>query len=109
MGYIQSGFHKKGTEVEVEVRKKLRKATVKPMPYAVLPILDSISLISFRSDLCLPSTTGAKRLRMVEAFNMPIRRGISTTRYLRLPRLALRESGRGSPEAHPCSALAPCI
>jgi len=33
MGYVQSGFHKKGTEVLVEVRKKMRKATVRPMPF----------------------------------------------------------------------------
>ncbi|KAG9049354.1 Aminomethyltransferase, mitochondrial [Tulasnella sp. UAMH 9824] len=33
MGYIKNGFHKKGTEVLVEVRKKMRKATVKPMPF----------------------------------------------------------------------------
>ncbi|KAG8894084.1 Aminomethyltransferase, mitochondrial, partial [Tulasnella sp. 403] len=33
MGYVKSGFHKKGTEVAVEVRKKLRKATVRPMPF----------------------------------------------------------------------------
>jgi aminomethyltransferase len=33
MGYIQNGFHKKGTEVAVEVRKKLRKAVVTPMPF----------------------------------------------------------------------------
>ncbi|KAF8653258.1 hypothetical protein AX16_004054 [Volvariella volvacea WC 439] len=33
MGYVQSGFHKKGTEVEVEVRNKLRKAVLTPMPF----------------------------------------------------------------------------
>jgi aminomethyltransferase len=33
MAYVQSGWHKKGTEVEVEVRKKLRKAVVAPMPF----------------------------------------------------------------------------
>ncbi|KAK7685787.1 hypothetical protein QCA50_011133 [Cerrena zonata] len=33
MGYVQNGFHKKGTEVEVEVRNKLRKAVVTPMPF----------------------------------------------------------------------------
>ncbi|KAG8973846.1 Aminomethyltransferase, mitochondrial [Tulasnella sp. 425] len=33
MGYIKNGFHKKGTEVLVEVRKKMRKATVRPMPF----------------------------------------------------------------------------
>lgn len=38
MGYIKNGFHKKGTEVLVEVRKKMRKATVRPMPY--VPFLD---------------------------------------------------------------------
>lgn len=36
MGYVQSGNHKKGTEVLVDVRKKLRKATVRPMPYVNL-------------------------------------------------------------------------
>lgn len=34
MGYVQSGWHKKGTEVEVEVRNKLRKAVLTPMPFA---------------------------------------------------------------------------
>ncbi|PPQ78969.1 hypothetical protein CVT26_003826 [Gymnopilus dilepis] len=33
MGYIQSGWHKKGTEVAVEVRKQLRKAVLTPMPF----------------------------------------------------------------------------
>jgi aminomethyltransferase len=33
MGYVQSGFHKKGTEVEIDVRNKLRKAVVTPMPF----------------------------------------------------------------------------
>jgi aminomethyltransferase len=33
MGYIKQGLHKKGTEVGVLVRKKLRKATVTPMPW----------------------------------------------------------------------------
>lgn len=33
MGYIKNGFHKKGTEVQVLVRNKLRKATVTPMPW----------------------------------------------------------------------------
>ncbi|KAH9479139.1 putative aminomethyltransferase, mitochondrial [Psilocybe cubensis] len=33
MGYIQSGWHKKGTEVEVEVRKQRRKAILTPMPF----------------------------------------------------------------------------
>jgi aminomethyltransferase len=33
MGYVENGFHKKGTEVSVMVRKKLRNATVKAMPF----------------------------------------------------------------------------
>ncbi|PPQ92956.1 hypothetical protein CVT25_000219 [Psilocybe cyanescens] len=33
MGYIKSGWHKKGTEVEVEVRKQRRKAVLTPMPF----------------------------------------------------------------------------
>ncbi|OCF33312.1 glycine cleavage system T protein [Kwoniella heveanensis BCC8398] len=33
MGYIANGSHKKGTEVLVEVRKKMREAVVKPMPF----------------------------------------------------------------------------
>ncbi|EDR07385.1 uncharacterized protein LACBIDRAFT_250466, partial [Laccaria bicolor S238N-H82] len=33
MGYVKSGSHKKGTEVEVEVRNKRRKAVVTPMPF----------------------------------------------------------------------------
>lgn len=33
MGYIKSGSHKKGTKVKVEVRKKMRDAVVKPMPF----------------------------------------------------------------------------
>ncbi|EIW75330.1 glycine cleavage system T protein [Coniophora puteana RWD-64-598 SS2] len=33
MGYVTSGNHKKGTEVEVEVRNKRRKAIVTPMPF----------------------------------------------------------------------------
>lgn len=33
MGYVASGHHKKGTEVMIEVRKKLRSATVTPMPF----------------------------------------------------------------------------
>lgn len=33
MGYIKSGLHKSGTEVQVEIRKKLRKATVSKMPF----------------------------------------------------------------------------
>ena len=33
MGYVQSGHHRKGTELGVEVRNKLRKAVVTPMPF----------------------------------------------------------------------------
>ncbi|ORX40541.1 glycine cleavage system T protein [Kockovaella imperatae] len=33
MGYVASGHHKKGTEVQVEVRKKLRPAFIRPMPF----------------------------------------------------------------------------
>ncbi|KAG5719607.1 hypothetical protein E4T56_gene8939 [Termitomyces sp. T112] len=33
MGYIKSGWHKKGTEVEVDVRSKLRKAVLTSMPF----------------------------------------------------------------------------
>ena len=33
MGYIANGSHKKGTEVLIEVRKKLRDATVRAMPF----------------------------------------------------------------------------
>ncbi|KAI0324207.1 glycine cleavage system T protein [Cubamyces sp. BRFM 1775] len=33
MAYIQNGWHKKGTEVEVDVRNKLRKAVLTPMPF----------------------------------------------------------------------------
>lgn len=33
MGYIQSGFHKKGTEVTVVVRGQSRKGVVSPMPF----------------------------------------------------------------------------
>ncbi|KAJ7148515.1 aminomethyltransferase [Mycena crocata] len=33
MGYVLNGWHKKGTEVEVEVRNKMRKATLTPMPF----------------------------------------------------------------------------
>ncbi|KAJ7923503.1 hypothetical protein B0H13DRAFT_2316448 [Mycena leptocephala] len=33
MGYVLNGWHKKGTEVEVEVRSKMRKATLTPMPF----------------------------------------------------------------------------
>ena len=33
MGYVRSGFHKKGTELAVEVRGKKRRAVVTPMPF----------------------------------------------------------------------------
>ncbi|KAF8994991.1 Aminomethyltransferase folate-binding domain-containing protein [Cyathus striatus] len=33
MGYVRNGHHKKGTELEVEVRGKKRKAVVTPMPF----------------------------------------------------------------------------
>jgi len=33
MGYVLSGHHKKGTEVEIEVRGKRRAAVVTPMPF----------------------------------------------------------------------------
>jgi aminomethyltransferase len=33
MGYVKSGFHKKGTALSVEVRKKARTALVTPMPF----------------------------------------------------------------------------
>lgn len=33
MGYVLSGWHKKGIEVEVDVRNKLRKAVVTSMPF----------------------------------------------------------------------------
>ncbi|KAJ6582126.1 hypothetical protein B0H19DRAFT_1117611 [Mycena capillaripes] len=33
MGYVLNGWHKKGTEVEVEVRSKMRKAMLTPMPF----------------------------------------------------------------------------
>lgn len=33
MGYVQNGLHKKGTELAVEVRGKMRKAVVTPMPF----------------------------------------------------------------------------
>ncbi|KAF8810454.1 glycine cleavage system T protein [Phlegmacium glaucopus] len=33
MGYIKSGWHKKGTDVAVEVRRQLRKAVLTPMPF----------------------------------------------------------------------------
>jgi len=33
MGYVKNGMHKKGTELEVEVRNRRRKAIVTPMPF----------------------------------------------------------------------------
>ncbi|KAF9069405.1 hypothetical protein BDP27DRAFT_1421042 [Rhodocollybia butyracea] len=33
MGYVKNGLHKKGTELEVEVRSRRRKAVVTPMPF----------------------------------------------------------------------------
>jgi aminomethyltransferase len=33
MGYVKSGFHKKGTEVDIDVRSTLRKAVVTPLPF----------------------------------------------------------------------------
>ena len=33
MGYVASGQHKKGTSVKVEVRKKMRDAVIRPMPF----------------------------------------------------------------------------
>ncbi|KII86106.1 hypothetical protein PLICRDRAFT_44573 [Plicaturopsis crispa FD-325 SS-3] len=33
MAYVQTGWHKKGTEVAVEVRNKLRKGVLTPMPF----------------------------------------------------------------------------
>ena len=33
MAYVQSGWHKKGTELEVDVRNKRRKAVLTPMPF----------------------------------------------------------------------------
>ncbi len=33
MGYVKNGFHKKGTQVEVEVRGKRRTATLTSMPF----------------------------------------------------------------------------
>ncbi|KIK54089.1 hypothetical protein GYMLUDRAFT_1024387 [Collybiopsis luxurians FD-317 M1] len=33
MGYVKNGLHKKGTELDVEVRNKRRKAIVTPMPF----------------------------------------------------------------------------
>lgn len=33
MGYVQNGMHKKGTELLVDVRKKLRAAKIVGMPF----------------------------------------------------------------------------
>ncbi|GMK56360.1 hypothetical protein CspeluHIS016_0302000 [Cutaneotrichosporon spelunceum] len=33
MGYVKNGKHKKGTPVQIEIRKKLRPATIRPMPF----------------------------------------------------------------------------
>jgi glycine cleavage system aminomethyltransferase T len=33
IGYVISGWHKKGTEVLVEVRNKMRKGVITPMPF----------------------------------------------------------------------------
>ncbi len=33
MGYVASGHHKKGTKVMIEVRKKMREAVIRPMPF----------------------------------------------------------------------------
>lgn len=33
MGYVSNGNHKKGTKVLVEVRKKMREAVIKSMPF----------------------------------------------------------------------------
>lgn len=33
MGYVKNGHHKKGTQVMIEVRKKLRQAEIRPMPF----------------------------------------------------------------------------
>ena len=33
MGYVKNGLHKKGTELLVDVRNKLRPAVVTPMPF----------------------------------------------------------------------------
>ena len=33
MAYVKSGFHKKGTPLAVEVRKKARRAVVTPLPF----------------------------------------------------------------------------
>ncbi|KAG2012054.1 aminomethyltransferase [Coprinopsis cinerea AmutBmut pab1-1] len=33
MGYVKNGLHKKGTELQVDVRNRLRKAVVTPLPF----------------------------------------------------------------------------
>ncbi|KAJ3276449.1 hypothetical protein HDV01_005072 [Terramyces sp. JEL0728] len=33
MGYVENGFHKQGTELQVKVRNKMQKATVTKMPF----------------------------------------------------------------------------
>jgi aminomethyltransferase len=33
MAYVKSGAHKKGTEVQVDVRNRLRKGVVVPLPF----------------------------------------------------------------------------
>ncbi|BEI88836.1 uncharacterized protein CcaverHIS019_0201980 [Cutaneotrichosporon cavernicola] len=33
MGYVKNGQHKKGTPVQIEIRKKLRPASIRPMPF----------------------------------------------------------------------------
>jgi glycine cleavage system T protein (aminomethyltransferase) len=33
MGYVKNGWHKKGTDVQIQVRKALRKAVVRSMPF----------------------------------------------------------------------------
>jgi aminomethyltransferase len=33
MGYVKNGYHKKNTQVKVKVRRNMRDAVVKPMPF----------------------------------------------------------------------------
>ena len=33
MGYVESGFSKKGTEIMLEIRGKMKPAVVEPMPF----------------------------------------------------------------------------
>ena len=33
MGHVQTGWHKKGTDVQVEVQDKLREVQLTPMPF----------------------------------------------------------------------------